>query len=214
MSRSRILITAGPTREPMDPVRYLSNASSGSVGIELAKTLQKKGHAVTLILGPTPLPAPARVKTIPIETALEMQAAVRKKLPATDVFIAAAAVGDWRFRTVSKTKLKKGHARSMTVSLVRNPDILAEAGQKKYRHKYTLIGFALETSNSISAAKKKIKEKKLDLIVANDPSSFSSMHIKPTLIDASGRITRYPRLSKTRFSTIIASWIEAHRNIL
>ncbi len=165
---------------------------------------------MTLVLGPTGLTAPSSIDVLPVQTAQEMSRAVQKRLPRTDVFIAAAAVGDWRFEKISRHKIKKGRSKKMKVSLVRNPDILAEAGRWKARKKneLVLIGFALETKNVEQAALQKLKEKNLDLIVANTPATFSSSIIRPTFIDKSWRAQRFAPMAKAKFSKVLAGWIK------
>lgn len=195
----------------MDPVRFLSNASSGSVGFEIANACRKKGAKVILILGPTHRVPPASVKTVHVTTALEMDSQVKKYLKISNAFVASAAVGDWRFQRVAKDKLKKGRQAHLRVTLVRNPDILAQAGLvRKRRADLVLVGFALETKNILMEAKKKLIQKNLDLIVANGPNSFSSNKIKSTWIDRQGDIVPQPLLTKKEFARRLVKWIYEH----
>ena len=200
--RRRILITAGPTREPMDPVRFLSNPSSGAMGIALAETLAARGVRVELVLGPTALRPSRRIKVFSVTTALEMAASVKKRVLRADAFIATAAVGDWRFSTVARKKLKKGAAKTMTVKLVRNPDILAAAKAP------LKIGFALETGDLERNGLQKLREKNCDLLIANAPASFTSDRIRPAWIEKSGSVKRLPAMTKKSLARKIAQWLE------
>ncbi len=197
----------------MDPVRFLSNASSGRVGIEIAKAARKMGAEVVLVLGPTHLSPPSSVKTIRVTTAVEMNSHVQKYLKTSNVFIATAAVGDWRFKNPASQKIKKGRQTQMHVSLIRNPDILAQAGVfKKRRKDLILVGFALETKDQVDEARKKLARKNLDLIVANDPRSFSSEKIKSTWIDCHGEIKKQELLPKTAFAKKLLAWISRYEH--
>lgn len=160
-SNLHIVITAGPTREFLDPVRFLSNPSTGKMGFALARAAKAAGHDVTLVAGPVTLKTPAGVRRIDVVSARDMYAAVKKALGPESVFIATAAVADWRPAECAAKKLKKAEM-SDTVKLVRNPDILKSV---KCRAK---IGFAAETNDVIAEAKRKCREKKLAMIVAND----------------------------------------------
>lgn len=166
------LITAGPTREPIDPVRFLSNHSSGRQGYAIAGALAQLGARVTLVSGPVGLSAPVGVDLVQIETAREMLKACEKALPA-DVFVSVAAVADWRPAQQAKQKLKlKGTAKSVSpeLALKENPDILATLSRKKSKRPKLVVGFAAETNDVIRHAKEKLKRKKCDWIVANDVS--------------------------------------------
>lgn len=205
----RILLTAGPTRESLDPVRYLSNHSSGEMGLVLAGRLAALGARVTVVLGPVSRARPAGIKIVDVESARQMSAAVKRRLAAADVFVATAAVCDWRFRTVHPRKMKKNGARELSVRLVRNPDILAEAGERKRRigRGPLLVGFALETGALEARAKGKLRAKSLDLVIGNTPASFGSEAIKPLWIEKSGLVRRLPRMTKKALSSEIARWI-------
>ncbi|SHI20954.1 bifunctional phosphopantothenoylcysteine decarboxylase/phosphopantothenate--cysteine ligase CoaBC [Ferrimonas marina] len=163
----RLLLTAGPTREALDPVRYLSNHSSGKMGFALADQAQRMGAEVTLISGPVSLPTPQGVNRIDVESAEQMLAAVMDNLAGQDVFVGCAAVADYRPVAVAEGKIKKSEA-AMTVELVRNPDILATVAQQAKRP-FT-VGFAAETHNVEQYARDKLARKGLDLIAANDVS--------------------------------------------
>jgi phosphopantothenoylcysteine decarboxylase/phosphopantothenate--cysteine ligase len=163
-----ILITAGPTREAVDPVRYLSNRSSGKMGYALAAAAAKKGHQVLLISGPTCLDVPDKVDFLPVESATEMFDAVKHWIGRMDVALFAAAVADYRPAEVPTHKIKKADA-SLTLELIRNPDILG-AARSQFGFQGSLVGFAAETENLESNARHKLERKGCDLIVANDVS--------------------------------------------
>ena len=162
------LISAGPTREWIDPVRFLSNPSSGKMGYALARAAVDRGMQVTLVSGPTALKAPAGAEVLYVETAREMQEAMSQRFAKADLIIMAAAVSDHRPETRSKQKQKKEQMR-MTLDLVANPDILMELGKQK-KNGQTLVGFAAETENLLPNARRKLREKNLDWIVANEVS--------------------------------------------
>lgn len=163
------VITAGPTLEPIDPVRFLSNRSSGKQGYAIARALAKAGARVTLVSGPTALSRPEGVHTVPVETAREMLAAVEAALPA-DIFIGVAAVADWRPARVSQRKLKGEKAATKTLELVENPDILATIAQRQDGRPRLVVGFAAETHDVEAAARAKRARKGCDWILANDVS--------------------------------------------
>lgn len=161
-----LLITAGPTREELDPVRYLTNHSSGKMGYAIARAARNRGARVILISGPVALAPPQKVEVVPVVTAREMHAAVLARSEEADVIVKAAAVADFRPLERGEGKLKKGDRRQMSLELVRNPDILAELGSR--RGAALLVGFAAETGDLLANARKKLEDKGLDLIVAND----------------------------------------------
>jgi phosphopantothenoylcysteine decarboxylase/phosphopantothenate--cysteine ligase len=165
LSGRRIAITAGPTREPFDPVRFVSNASTGAMGIALAREAALRGGAVTLLLGPTPLEPPAGVDVVRVATAQELHDAALQHAVGADLTIATAAVADWRPELASDEKVKKTDA-DLTVRMVRNPDVLAALGERKGRT--FLVGFAAETSDHESNAREKLRRKHLDAIAVND----------------------------------------------
>lgn len=163
-----ILITAGPTREAIDPVRFLTNRSSGKMGYSLAEAAAEAGHRVILISGPTNLDIPDRVDYIPVESAQDMYEAVEHWIDKTDIAIFAAAVADYRPAIVPEQKIKKT-GDTMTLELVKNPDILGSA-RTVFNYKGTLVGFAAETENVEANARGKLERKGCDLVVANDVS--------------------------------------------
>lgn len=170
LSGKSVLITAGPTHEPIDPVRYIANRSSGKQGYALAEMAASLGADVTLVSGPTKLSPPAGVRYIEIETAREMRDATLANLPA-DIAICAAAVADWRVKKSAGQKMKKSKDGLPVLDLAENPDILATLSDLKDNRPHLLIGFAAETETVIEHAKKKLKKKGCDWIVANDVSA-------------------------------------------
>jgi phosphopantothenoylcysteine decarboxylase/phosphopantothenate--cysteine ligase len=185
----RILITAGPTREFIDPVRFISNSSTGFFGYEIARTAAGKGHKVILISGPTSLIPPKGVKFIPVITAREMRTAVNRFYPSSDCLIMSAAVADYSPAAPAGKKIKKTKG-ARTIRLKKNPDILLEAGKKKGMR--VLVGFAIETENLVANAKAKLRKKNLDFIVAaplrgkNDP--FGDRKARFVIIDRRGKV--------------------------
>ncbi len=183
----RILITAGGTREYIDPVRFISNASSGRMGYALARAALKAGHKVTLITAPSSLSVPEDVKVVRVETAAEMFEAVKKHFEKCDCLIMAAAVADYTPCRKSKVKIKKANE-DLTIRLRPTVDILKWAGKHKNESRVTsherriIVGFALEDRNLRKNAEQKLEEKKLDVIIANKPEAIgsekSSVHIK------------------------------------
>jgi phosphopantothenoylcysteine decarboxylase/phosphopantothenate--cysteine ligase len=170
LAGKRILITAGPTHEPIDPVRYIANRSSGKQGFAIARAAAAAGASVTLVSGPVTLPDPPGVKTVRVESARDMLAQVQAALP-TDVAIFAAAVADWRTADAGAQKLKKDGSGPPALSLVENPDILATVSKLKTKRPQLVVGFAAETEKVIEHAKAKLKRKGCDWIVANDVSA-------------------------------------------
>ena len=164
-ARETVLITAGPTEEPIDPVRFITNRSSGKMGFAMAHAALRRGAEVILISGPTALPPPPKVKFIGVRSTAQMREAVLTNLKNASILLMAAAVSDYRPRQAAAGKIKKSQA-EMVLALERNPDILAEAGRQKDHR--ILVGFAAETENLLRNARSKLKEKNLDLIVAND----------------------------------------------
>jgi len=168
LSGRRVVITAGPTREALDPVRYLSNHSSGKMGYALARAAAEAGAQTVLISGPTSLAAPERVDYVPVVSAMDMYEAVLSRLEKTDIFIGAAAVADYRPKQYAPEKIKKTKESSMVIELEKNPDIIASVA--KHENRPFTVGFAAETTNVEHYAQKKLSAKNLDMIVANDVS--------------------------------------------
>lgn len=165
----KILISAGPTREYIDPIRFISNRSTGRMGYLVADYARKAGHEVILVSGPVSIPAPGGVRLVRVETAEEMKKAILLNFPSSDVLVMSAAVGDWKPASPEREKVKR--KAEWLLKLVPNPDILKEvAGLKKNGQR--VIGFALETEELIRNASKKLLEKNLDLIIADTPAFF------------------------------------------
>ncbi|NIS61527.1 MAG: bifunctional phosphopantothenoylcysteine decarboxylase/phosphopantothenate--cysteine ligase CoaBC [Proteobacteria bacterium] len=205
MDGDRVLITAGPTHEPMDPVRFITNRSSGRMGFALAKMARRRGAQVTLISGPTHLAVPrGDIRFISVETASEMRESVLEHYKECSVIIKAAAVSDYHPKFTSKQKLKKSNT-TVFLELERNPDIIREVGSLKGNR--VLVGFAAETSDLIANARKKLKEKQLDLVVANDvsrsDSGFAVETNRVVVIDSEGKADRLPLKSKDEVANII-----------
>ena len=192
-----VLVTAGPTREPLDPVRYISNRSSGKMGYAVADAAVRRGARVILVSGPTALDPPREAQVVPVETAQEMYEAVLGHLDAATVVIKAAAVADYRPKQVAREKIKKDE-RVPEVTLESTPDILAEVGRRKGRR--ILVGFAAETQDLVANARKKLQRKNLDLMVANDVSQpgagFDADTNVVKILDADGGVEELPLQSK------------------
>ncbi len=199
----RVLVTAGPTREPLDPVRYLSNRSSGKMGYALAEAARLRGATVTLVSGPTALPAPGGVEFIRVETAAQMRDAVLSHAPSADLILAAAAVSDYRPADRAAQKIKKTPPElgsgGLILPLTANDDILARLGREK-RAGQTLVGFAAETEDLLDHARRKLAAKNLDWIVANDVTAegagFDGDTNVVTLLGRDGRELALPLLTK------------------
>jgi phosphopantothenoylcysteine decarboxylase / phosphopantothenate---cysteine ligase len=193
-----VLVTAGPTREELDPVRYLTNYSSGKMGYAVAHAALERGASVILVSGPTCLPPPCGVEFKSVTSAEQMRTAVFSRMEEATIIIKAAAVADYRPTRRSGGKIKKGTAGALTIELEKNPDILAELGATKGGR--ILVGFAAETESLLENARKKLQEKNLDLIVANDVTGEGAGFEVDTnvvrLLFADGRVEDFPRMSK------------------
>ncbi|MEQ5178049.1 bifunctional phosphopantothenoylcysteine decarboxylase/phosphopantothenate--cysteine ligase CoaBC [Proteus genomosp. 6] len=207
----KITITAGPTREALDPVRFISNHSSGKMGFAIAHAAALRGADVTLIAGPVTLPTPTCVKRIDVESAQEMYEQVMLIAPSQDIFIGCAAVADYRAKLIATEKIKK-QGDEVTITMVKNPDIVASVG-KMLEHRPFVVGFAAETQNVEEYARKKREQKQLDLICANDVSAenqgFNSDNNALHLIWANGE-TRLPHSSKAQLSHRLLDEIAKH----
>jgi len=194
----RILVTAGPTREPIDPVRYISNRSSGKMGYAIAEAARKRGASVTLVSGPTSLPAPDGVDVAQITTAAEMYDAVMQRAPENQIVIKAAAVADFSPENAAAQKIKKDKRDALTIKLNRTPDILESLAAVKPRP--FVVAFAAETQDVEKNAREKLKRKHADLIVANDVSDgsigFDSDHNEVLVIGRNGDATRLEKAPK------------------
>jgi phosphopantothenoylcysteine decarboxylase/phosphopantothenate--cysteine ligase len=197
MAGKRVLVTAGPTREALDPVRYLTNHSTGKMGYALAKAASRRGAAVTLISGPVDLPHPSYMDVVDVTTAQQMYEAVMDRAPQADIILKAAAVADYRPATVAANKVKKTDS-DLSIPLVRTRDILAELGAQKRPGQF-ICGFSMETENMVENSQKKLVKKNLDMIAANnlkDPGAgFAVDTNRLTLITAQGA-QELPLLSK------------------
>jgi phosphopantothenoylcysteine decarboxylase/phosphopantothenate--cysteine ligase len=211
LSGRTVLITAGPTREYLDPVRYLTNRSSGRMGYALAAEGLARGARVILVSGPTPLDPPSGAELVKVVSAAEMAEAVRARFDGAEIVVMAAAVADFTFPVAAGRKIKKNEMGD-SIALVPTIDILKEAGARKAGR--FLVGFAAETEDLRRNALLKLKEKNLDLIVANDVSGegvgFDSNFNKAVLLDAAGGETETAVLSKIELSRIIWNHIERH----
>ncbi len=194
----RVLVTAGPTREAIDPVRFISNPSSGRMGYALAAEAEKRGASVTLVSGPTALEPPPGVEIVSVMCAAEMHEAVQNHAGEIDLFIGAAAVADWRPAEPDEQKGKKEGRDELTVRMVRTPDIIASVAEWEPRP--AIVGFAAETEDTVARAAEKLRRKGMDMIVANDLTApgagFDVQTNRVTLIDVIGRETDLPLMSK------------------
>ncbi len=197
LAGEHILITAGPTREPLDPARYISNRSSGKMGYALARTARRRGAEVTLVSGPVRLDPPPGVAVIPVLTAREMQEAVQQQAAMASVVVKAAAVADFKPKNYNEQKIKKAGA-ELNLELTPNPDILAELGQNR-KAKQVLVGFAAESANHEAEGLRKLQDKNVDLMVVNDimgdKTGFDVDTNQVTLISRE-RVEQLPLLSK------------------
>ncbi len=191
----RIVVTAGGTQEPIDPVRHIGNRSSGKMGYAMAEAARDRGAAVSLITAPTSLPEPAGIEVVHIRTATEMKEAVAKATAQTDALIMVAAVADYQPKSAAEAKIKKKDSPSLTLELIRTPDILAEV-----KGNFLKVGFAAESEDVVANARQKLEKKQLDIIIANDitaaDSGFDVDTNKVTLIDRDGKVDSLPLLTK------------------
>jgi phosphopantothenoylcysteine decarboxylase / phosphopantothenate---cysteine ligase len=208
-----ILVTAGPTQEPFDPVRYITNYSSGKMGYALAVMAKRRGASVTLISGPTSLPAPHGVDFIPVKTAIEMRDAVLDRLGKSTVVIKAAAVADYRPAVRQATKIKK-EAGPLTVHLERNPDIIAAIGKKKGHR--IIVGFAMESDRLVENAREKLVKKGMDFIVANDLTEAGAGFGTDTniirILDREGGDETFPLMDKLEVAGVILDRVKKVRS--
>ena len=205
LAGKKVVITAGPTREAIDPVRYISNHSSGKMGYALAQAVAEAGANCVLVSGPVNLSAPVNVKTVSVNSAAEMHAAVMQEISDTDVFIGSAAVADYRAVEVAEQKIKKNDD-EMVIKLVKNPDILKDVSYLESRP--FCVGFAAESEKLVEHARGKLERKKLDFVVANDISrsdiGFNQEHNEVVLVTAEGE-EGIPKTSKANLAkTIVA----------
>ncbi len=197
LTGKHVLITAGPTREAIDPVRYISNHSSGKQGYAIAAAALEAGARVTLVSGPTSLSPPERAKFVPVQSAEDMMHAVMQALHDTDIFIGVAAVADYRPVTISQQKIKKQDSDELTIQLTKNPDILATVASHTPRP--FVVGFAAETERLVEYATQKLTKKKTDMIIANNVADTSigfNADDNETIVITLNGATPLPRLSK------------------
>lgn len=209
----KAIVTAGGTQEPLDPVRYLTNRSSGRMGYAIAEALREAGAETVLVSAPTAITPPAGVEYVPVTTALEMYKEVMERFPAADIVIKAAAVADYRPAQAAHQKIKKdGSGSGLMIELVANPDILAELGQKK-RPGQVVVGFAAETEDLIQHATEKMRRKHVDMLVANDVTKPGAGFGSPTNIVSflfpDGRRVDLPQLTKLEVARRLVHEIEA-----
>ena len=208
-SGEKVLVTAGPTEEPLDPVRCITNLSSGKMGYALAAAAHQRGAQVTLISGPTKIPPPAVEKVIFVRTALEMYQTVMDRYAEASVIIKAAAVADYRPATLSPEKIKKDKGLS-GIELIRNPDIIAAIGAKK--KKGILVGFAMETEDLLANARQKLRKKNMDMIVANslreEGAGFQTDTNIITIIDRDGKTVALDKMTKQAAAHKILDYIK------
>jgi phosphopantothenoylcysteine decarboxylase/phosphopantothenate--cysteine ligase len=199
-----VLITAGPTQEPLDPVRYITNRSSGKMGYALAEAARDRGARVVLITGPVHIAEPAGVEMVHVRTALQMREAVMEQLEKASIIIKAAAVADYHVVDVPDQKVKKSALR-LSLNLDPTPDILAEAGRRKGDR--LLIGFAAETQNLVAEARRKLETKHCDMVVGNLVNStstgFESDMNEVTLVMSTGETVEVPAAPKRAIADVI-----------
>jgi phosphopantothenoylcysteine decarboxylase/phosphopantothenate--cysteine ligase len=199
----RVLVTAGPTREHLDPVRYLTNESSGRMGFEIAAAAARRGDRVTLIAGPVALPTPAGVRRIDVTSAREMLAAARNAFTRADALFMCAAVADWRPRRKSSGKLRKD-AQSVEfafLELAQNPDILATLARRKGAR--LVVGFALETAGGLARARAKLRQKHADYIVWNDARALGAPRARVAILSRDGSVRHLRMRTKRAIAEIL-----------
>lgn len=206
---ARILITSGPTRQYLDPVRYLSNASSGRMGACLAATAIERGHQVIIVSGPVNIDYPADAKIIQVTTTQEMLDAATEQLPACDGVIGAAAPCDFQPELVATQKLKK-HGDGLTLKLTETPDVLGSLGTIKQPHQW-LVAFALETEDGVKNAVAKLKNKNCDLVVLNGPSAIEASETHIQILDGKGHVLADVSASKRIAAKSIIDCVEKLR---
>lgn len=213
--RLKALVTAGPTREPIDPVRYISNYSSGRQGYAIAEALDKAGVEVTLVSGPVSLPVPPAVHFHAVETAEQMLKACTQALP-VDIVICAAAVSDWKVAHPAAQKLKKqSHQEQLIVSFVKNPDILKTLSTHPDRPAL-VVGFALESEQLLAYAQAKLKEKQCDWIIANAATALGTTDNQVSILQAEGALIEWPVMKKTeiadKLATLAIEYVTMHHS--
>jgi phosphopantothenoylcysteine decarboxylase/phosphopantothenate--cysteine ligase len=212
LAGQRVVVTAGPTREPLDPVRFLSNPSSGRQGFALAQAALDRGAAVTLITGPSHLPTPVGAERVDVTTAQEMYDGVMSTVEGANVLLMTAAVADYRPATAAPHKTKKGTG-DLNLHLVRTPDILAAVAARRAETGFPriVVGFAAESENLVENARAKLAAKNLDLIVANDitapDAGFVAQTNRVVILDRQGGVEELPLMSKAAVAEVVAEAI-------
>ena len=209
-----LLITAGPTREPIDPVRFVSNYSSGILGHALVDVARRRGHRVVFVTGPTGMPAPRGAKTIAVETALQMQAVLEQEFPKADALIMAAAVADFRPVRAATQKIKRsgvaGGIKFWRLDLVENPDIVAGLATRRTRQ--VVVGMALETANGLRNARAKLRAKQLDAIVLTQQvgrrAPFGRTVVDGAILERAGTVASFRRLAKPVLAQRMVAMVE------
>ena len=201
----RVLVTAGPTREPLDPVRFIANRSSGKMGYAIAEAAQKRGAHVTLVSGPVSIAAPGGVAMVSVQSTEDLLQQMTELAPQQDIIIQAAAPADYRAETVAPQKMKKNGNKGLTLKLVPTPDVARAVGELKQKDQ-TLVGFAAETENLADNAQKKLDSKNLDMIVANDvtkPGAGFDVDTNIAMLITRGKQTELPLMSKRALADAI-----------
>lgn len=206
----RFLVTAGPTREPIDPVRFLSNRSSGRMGYAIAAALRARGHEVTLVSGPVALAAPAGVEFVSVETAREMLAACERAWPECDGLFAVAAVADFRPAAESPRKLKRSAGEGRTLELVPNPDVLATLAACKGAR--LVVGFALESEPGEAEARRKLTAKHLDFVCLNGPEAQGATASALRVLGRDGSATTLGPAGKAELAEALCGLVLAGRS--
>ena len=196
----RVLITAGPTREPIDPVRYIGNRSSGQMGRSLAEAAVRAGHTVTAVLGPVSVQMPAGVRRVDVETSRQMLDAVLAEWPGHDLLVMAAAVADYRPKVVRQEKMERGG--TLTIELEATEDVLAAAGSVKRADQRT-VGFSLVSMSNLARSVEKLRRKKLDLIVSNPLGTMGDAGVEAVLLWPDGRAEQLPYRTKGAFADLL-----------
>ena len=211
LAGARIVIDAGPTYEDIDPVRFLGNRSSGKMGFAIAEAAVQAGAEVTLVAGPVSLPTPAGVaRRVDVRSALQMRDAVMRSIEGADIFIATAAVADWRVAGYSSRKIKKSASGAPVLELVENPDILAEVAARDPRP--FVVGFAAETDHVTEHAREKLERKKLDMLAANHVDENTGIGADDNALELiwPGGSETLPRASKTELAKTLLARIATH----
>ena len=203
-----VLITSGPTREHLDPIRYLTNSSSGRTGVALAKAAAARGARVVVVSGPSELAFPPSITVVRVTTGLQMHAAVLRRAKRADVIIGAAAVSDWRFSKSSDRKIKRKPG-ALRLTLLPNPDIIKAAARRRPKGRdQIIVGFALETHDALSHAKQKLERKGLDAVVVNGPSALAGKTSAAVLLLRGGAARNLGKGAKSAIARRIIKEVE------